>query len=343
MGDWRGGNSVSVLVVAPELVTSAAADLESIGSAVNAAHQAAAVPTTGLAAAAADEVSAAAAALFAKYGQEFQALSARASAFHQQFVQALSSGSRAYLAAEAAGASLLQAVQHDLLGAVNAPTEALLGRALIGTGAIGPAASPSGGIAGAVRVAGAGAASAVDTVINDVQAILNMEFGIYDFSTPKGWAAFLLDYTWGFPGTLMGYGIQLVNAFEPNNGYDAAFSKQVGSIVYRGGVGLPGYTSTWGNVTTSLGYGAGADDRMANHEEVHVWQNRLLGPIYLGVYGGWLIGGGLVGTGYWLLHPNDDWLYDVTTTAYYDIPWEVWAYTNDHDWPPPGADPVLLW
>ena len=334
---------MSVLVVAPELVTSAAADLEGIGSAVIAAHHAAAVPTTGLAAAAADEVSAAMAALFAGYGKEFQALSLQARAFHQQFVQALSSGSRAYQAAEAAGASLLQTVRHDLLAAVNAPTWALSGRALIGGGAIGTAASPLGGVQIAVAAAAAKATGAVSTVINDLQQLANMELGIYDFSTAKGWAAFLLDYTWGFPGTVMGYGMQLVNAFEPNNGYDPVLSKEVGSIVFRGGVGLTGYSSTWGNVTTSLGYGPGADDRMINHEELHVWQNRIFGPLYLASYGAWLAGGSVVGTAYWVFHPNDNWFGLVETAAYYDIPWEVWAYSNDNDWPPYGAYPVLLW
>jgi PE family len=59
---------VSLLVVAPESLTSAATEVESMGSALSAAHLAAAVPTTGLAAAAGDEVSAAIAALFAGYG-----------------------------------------------------------------------------------------------------------------------------------------------------------------------------------------------------------------------------------------------------------------------------------
>ena len=72
---------MSLLVVAPDLLVSAAADLKGIGSALDAAHAAAAVPTTGLAAAGADEVSAAVAALFGGVGQEFQALNAQASAF----------------------------------------------------------------------------------------------------------------------------------------------------------------------------------------------------------------------------------------------------------------------
>ncbi|HTQ15924.1 PE family protein, partial [Mycobacterium sp.] len=125
---------MSLLVVAPELVESAAADLASIRSALNSAHAAAAAPTTGLMAAGADEVSTAIAALFAGHGQEFQALSAQASSFHQQFVQSLTSGAGSYLATEAASASPLQAAEQDLLGMVNAPTQALLGRQLIGDG-----------------------------------------------------------------------------------------------------------------------------------------------------------------------------------------------------------------
>jgi hypothetical protein len=69
------------------VVESAAADLENIRSALTSANAAPAGPTTGLVAAGADEVSTAVA-LFAGYGQDFLALSAQASAFHQQFVHA---------------------------------------------------------------------------------------------------------------------------------------------------------------------------------------------------------------------------------------------------------------
>lgn len=135
---------MSLLVVAPELVESAAADLEGIRSALHSAHAAATASTTGLAAAGADEISAAVASLFSGYGQEFQALGAQASVFHQQFVQALNSGAGSYLASEVANAAPLQSVQHDLLGVINAPTQALLGRQLIGDGADGTATSPNG-------------------------------------------------------------------------------------------------------------------------------------------------------------------------------------------------------
>lgn len=147
---------MSFLVVAPEWVESATADLANIRSALDTAHLAAAAPTTGIAAAGADEVSAAVASLFGGFGEEFQALSAQASRFHAQFVQALSTAGGSYLAAEAANASPLQTIEQSLLGAIstpaaaassplqsieqfvigviNTPTEILFGRQLISTG-----------------------------------------------------------------------------------------------------------------------------------------------------------------------------------------------------------------
>ena len=314
---------MSLLVVAPDL-TSAAAELENIGSSLAAAHLAAAAPTTGLAAAAADEVSEAVADLFAGYGQTYQVLITQAGAFQQQFLQTLNSAAGSYVAAEEAGALLLQHVHPNLLSAVNGSAAAVVGRPLIGTGS----------------AAGTGVA---DTAINDINLLAQRELGIYNFRDWRGWTAFLLDYTWGAPGTALGYGVQIVNAFYPNSDYDPALSALVGSHVYRGGIGLPGFATTMGNVTTHLGTGPGADDVMINHEEVHVWQNRLFGPLFQTSYLGWAAGGYAVGTGYWLLHPNQDWFSLVETAAYYDNPWEVWAYANDHNWPPPGANPAVLW
>ena len=56
---------------------------------ISEANLAATAPTTAVMAAAGDEVSAAIAALFSAHGQGFQALSARAAAFHSQFVVAV--------------------------------------------------------------------------------------------------------------------------------------------------------------------------------------------------------------------------------------------------------------
>src|ERR1700751_1332719 len=116
---------MSSLIAAPELITTAATDLANIGSTLNAAHAAAATRTTGMLAAAEDEGSAAIAALFSAHGQGFQALSAQAAAFHDQFVQALTAGAGSYASAEAANAAAftanpVQTVQQDLLSLINA-------------------------------------------------------------------------------------------------------------------------------------------------------------------------------------------------------------------------------
>jgi PE family len=98
---------MSFLIAAPERVTAAASDLANIGSTINAANAAAAVPTSGVLAAGADEVSATVAARFGAHAQAYRALSAQAAAFHSQFVQLLNAGAGQYAAAEAANASPL--------------------------------------------------------------------------------------------------------------------------------------------------------------------------------------------------------------------------------------------
>ena len=130
------------VIAAPEFVTAAASDLANVGSTISTANAAAASPTTGVIAAAEDEVSAAIAAVFSAEGQGFQALGAQAAAFHEQFVQALTAGARSYVSAEAANvaaftANPAQTIEQDLLNAINAPFLALTGRPLIGNGANG--------------------------------------------------------------------------------------------------------------------------------------------------------------------------------------------------------------
>ncbi|BBZ39431.1 hypothetical protein MCNS_24940 [Mycobacterium conspicuum] len=112
---------MSLLVVLPEVVQSAAAELRDIGAELGAARVVAAAPTTGLPAAGADEVSVAVAALFTGHGRQFHTVSLQASAFHQRFVRALHSGAGAYQL-----------------------TEALGGRPLIGNGADGGPGQPGG-------------------------------------------------------------------------------------------------------------------------------------------------------------------------------------------------------
>ncbi|AMC52597.1 PE-PGRS family protein PE_PGRS52 [Mycobacterium tuberculosis variant bovis BCG] len=77
-------------------------------------------------------------ALFGQHAQAYQALSAQATIFHDQFVQALTSGGNLYAAAES------HTVEQMVLNAINAPTQTLFGRPLIGDGANGTAENPDG-------------------------------------------------------------------------------------------------------------------------------------------------------------------------------------------------------
>uniref|UniRef100_UPI0005C64043 PE family protein n=1 Tax=Mycobacterium tuberculosis TaxID=1773 RepID=UPI0005C64043 len=135
---------MSFLIASPEALAATATYLTGIGSAISAANAVAAAPTTEILAAGTDEVSTAISALFGAHAQAYQALSAHVAAFHDQFVHTLTAGAGSYMAAEAAAAaSPLQALQLELLNAINAPTLALLGRPLIGDGT--DAAPGSGG------------------------------------------------------------------------------------------------------------------------------------------------------------------------------------------------------
>ena len=114
---------MSFVNVAPELVEAAAHDLAGIGSTLGEATGFAAAPTTSIAAAGTDEVSVAIAALFGNHGQEFQARTARAAAFHNEFVGLVKSGAGAYLSTEIANA------EQTLAGAVHAPAQMVSGAA----------------------------------------------------------------------------------------------------------------------------------------------------------------------------------------------------------------------
>ncbi|CAM2757484.1 PE family protein [Mycobacterium intermedium] len=148
---------MSYLIAAPELLASAATDVQGIAAAVNAANAAAATRTSGLAAAAADEVSGLAAAFFNAYAQEYQAVVKQAGLFESQFTQALANASNAYAQAEAANAARVSTA----LNSINAPIQAFL------NGAAAPAAVPGGG--GAVAL---GAPPQSLSLVGDITALI---------------------------------------------------------------------------------------------------------------------------------------------------------------------------
>jgi hypothetical protein len=98
--------SMSFVNIVPEMLSAAAGNLQSVGSAVQAQNAAALAPTTGLMPAAADEVSALTAMQFAAQGHMYQAVSAQAAAIHQMFVTVLALSANSYATTEAANTVL---------------------------------------------------------------------------------------------------------------------------------------------------------------------------------------------------------------------------------------------
>ncbi|MGA7051242.1 MAG: PE family protein [Mycobacterium sp.] len=89
----------------PDAVAAAAGDLDNLASTISQANAAAALPTTGLVASDADDVSLAVAELFGAHGQGYQNFSVQIEVFHQEFVRNLSVGANANANAEVANAA----------------------------------------------------------------------------------------------------------------------------------------------------------------------------------------------------------------------------------------------
>jgi PE family len=95
---------MSFVSIVPELLSTAAENLQSVGLRLQAQNTAAVAPTTGLIPPASDEVSALTAMQFAAHAHAYQAVSAQAAAIHQMFVTMLAAGAASYATTEAANA-----------------------------------------------------------------------------------------------------------------------------------------------------------------------------------------------------------------------------------------------
>ncbi len=96
---------MSYVTTDPDVLSGAAANLSGIGDTMVARNTAAAAPTTALAPAASDLVSAMTAAQFGQHGVAYQQIAAQAAEVHEQLVTALRSGAGAYALAEANNAA----------------------------------------------------------------------------------------------------------------------------------------------------------------------------------------------------------------------------------------------
>jgi hypothetical protein len=169
----------------------------------------------------------------------------------------------------------------------------------------------------------------------------------YDWKSPKGITAFVLDSTWAGLTSAAGLVANAVGMVQPNSGYSVALSERQNRHVYARGLQLrKGFATTFGNVVA----GAGDLSRprraklVTDHENVHAWQARWFGPAYPALYAGWLAGGAAAGVGVWATVRRDERLFKVVEScAYYLNPFEWWAYSRDDHWPPSGIVEGLGW
>jgi hypothetical protein len=191
-------------------------------------------------------------------------------------------------------------------------------------------------------------------IATGISAGVNGAFGgyrqVYDWRRAKGWFAFAADSTWGLVGTTLGNVLNLANLAGRNSGYRADFSRRQNRHVYERGASMKrGFAVTHGPVISNASTGRGSlvEERrpfLDRHEGLHIWQNRIFGPLYQAVYVVWFAGGAVVGVTAWALKREKPKMKKmVETAAYYDNPFEFWAYKRDGHWENNSAEPTLKW
>lgn len=177
---------------------------------------------------------------------------------------------------------------------------------------------------------------------------------IYAWSTVRGWTAFVLDSSWALIGAVQGLISNTASTVSRRGDFSPELSERRNRHVFGAGFALrPAFATTHGNVISNarLGRPEPIADRVRlveNHEDLHVWQQRWFGPLFPLTYVVFGIVGVAIGTVFGLLSRERRRRGIrigklVETAAYYDNPFEVWAYAADGRWETCAAEPVLKW
>jgi hypothetical protein len=198
----------------------------------------------------------------------------------------------------------------------------------------------AGGVLGGAALAPLGL-TVPGAIVGGLNGLISGGRRIYDWRRPAGWGAFVLDSTWGLIGTAAALGVHGLQQVRRDRGtFRPDLSRRRNRHVYDTGVtARRRFAMTVGNTVTNL---AGRVDLLERHEMVHVWQGRFFGPVFPLVYGTWMVGGTLAGFAVWLRH-RDGLRQTVDTFAYYDNPFEYWAYRRQGYWPPATAHSRYAW
>jgi hypothetical protein len=194
-------------------------------------------------------------------------------------------------------------------------------------------------------------AAPVGAAVGGINGAISGWRGIYEWHSGRGVGAFVLDSTWALATTAAGLLIHGVNSATRRAGYAVELSRRANRHVYRKGFQVRrGFAITWGNVVNGAGqidgdtaYNARRRRLVTDHEDVHVWQARILGPLYPVSYLGWMVGAGAAGAVRWAVKRDGPFAKSVEAWAYYANPFEWWAYSRDGNWPPSHVDGRLVW
>ncbi len=165
-------------------------------------------------------------------------------------------------------------------------------------------------------------------VVGGANGVLSGARGVYGRDR-AGALAFVLDSTWALATTTGSVGLHLVDG-ALRASYLPEISHRQNRHVYRGGfTPRRGYAVTVGNVISSAG-DVSVDSRrrlVEEHEETHVWQARILGPLFAPAYLGWSVIGAVIGAIQWLTFasPRPRLASVVDRLAYRANPFELWA------------------
>lgn len=195
------------------------------------------------------------------------------------------------------------------------------------------------------RVGGTIGAIAGATLVG-ANAIMSGIHGIYKWHSWKGWLAFLTDHSWAIISIAPGGLVHIINTFWQDSNYRHDLSNRENRHIYERGLCLRrGFAFTQGNVISNASSGGGGIDLdfLNEHETLHIWQSRVFGPLLEATYIVWGIGGFIVASIYWLFSHRENWRELVREAAYFDNPFEYWAFKNNDNWPPKPGNAGLLW
>ena len=200
------------------------------------------------------------------------------------------------------------------------------------------------GVEGAAPVLGA---------VGGLNGLVSGGAQIYAWTTMRGRLAFVLDSSWAMVGTFTGMVLHAANVLVPGRDYVRELSRRQNRHVYAKGAALRGgFALSMGNVISNAAGTVGLRGEseavarrrrfVTAHEELHIWQNRAFGPAFQALYLLWMAIGGVAGFLAWPF-VGGGLGRSVETVAYYNNPFEYWAYRNDDYWPPRDIHPKLGW